>query len=849
MASTKLFPPVISAYTNAFKKNETLKIFFSPSSLNTMEEVVEIHVMINRQDTNRSALSKTLYPNGIKRINNHSTLSWVEINPEDIENGWEERSLYKIQVRFSDKLFDGLTGENTWLNNNTSHFSEWSTVSLTKCIGNVFLAVPSLGDDSGTATSEDLVLYLSSIVFEGQYNNENDKSEFLSHITLDLKDEEDELLETSGEIFLQSNNIKYEFKERVVSNKKYKITYRAETCNHYILSKEYIFTTQDITSDLVNCEIYCEEADREEDEEEGSLTVHVKSALKNIFSGNIDIQRTSSLSNFTSWEDVCHRVIRNEVIDFSFKDFTVESGVFYKYAIRSVELNIVDEQKIELNGGFEYMGAPHERQFNYAYLLGKNNKQLKLCLNHQITDFTSKVSDSVQETLGGKYPVFSRNGNLRYKTFQINGLISFEQDENKNFILDNELFGNNELLDLHEKQIFNDGRLREYDFTKERFFREKVLDFLQDFSPKVYKSPSEGNLIVQITDLSFSPKGELSNLIYEFSATLTECEEYSYDNLIKEKIISLTDYSSDFSTITTRLGQINGNVKMNTDIVSSLINKKYQFENKSILGNVYDVKNIRAMRIRFNSKPTLMIDQRGEKFLGYKIKLNDKIICIDKTGFFVVDRRMNINNLEILPDYTEKNKAIDVTIDFIYDRVQSLKKGKPIKSRSNKINVGQIFGCYTCGQEFYNILYSKHSFEWTKAYQRLKQLKRITVEGNPNTVLLIQDSKDIKPEKHVIGETGILNLSSYEDNNISISNVGVYGTWYGNYSDFLPEEKITENTVYQNNHLYNKGLEKFLFKDGKFIPIIISEDRIYDITTKVDLIIDYIYSVEKGTYY
>ena len=355
MASTKLFPPVISAYTNAFKKNETLKIFFSPSSLNTMEEVVEIHVMINRQDTNRSALSKTLYPNGIKRINNHSTLSWVEINPEDIENGWEERSLYKIQVRFSDKLFDGLTGENTWLNNNTSHFSEWSTVSLTKCIGNVFLAVPSLGDDSGTATSEDLVLYLSSIVFEGQYNNENDKSEFLSHITLDLKDEEDELLETSGEIFLQSNNIKYEFKERVVSNKKYKITYRAETCNHYILSKEYIFTTQDITSDLVNCEIYCEEADREEDEEEGSLTVHVKSALKNIFSGNIDIQRTSSLSNFTSWEDVCHRVIRNEVIDFSFKDFTVESGVFYKYAIRSVELNIVDEQKIELNGGFKYM--------------------------------------------------------------------------------------------------------------------------------------------------------------------------------------------------------------------------------------------------------------------------------------------------------------------------------------------------------------------------------------------------------------------------------------------------------------------------------------------------------------
>ena len=151
------------------------------------------------------------------------------------------RNLYKIQVRFSDKLFDGLTGENTWLNNNTNHFSEWSTVSLTKCIGNVFLSVPSLGDDLGTATSEELVLYLSSIVFEGQYNNESDKSEFLSSITLDLKNEDDELLETSGELFLQSNNIKYEFKERVVSNKKYKITYKKEIITKKSQSKRLGF--------------------------------------------------------------------------------------------------------------------------------------------------------------------------------------------------------------------------------------------------------------------------------------------------------------------------------------------------------------------------------------------------------------------------------------------------------------------------------------------------------------------------------------------------------------------------------------------------------------------------------
>jgi len=39
----------------------------------------------------------------------------------------------------------------------------------------------------------------------------------------------------------------------------------------------------------------------------------------------------------------------------------------------------------------------------------------------------------------------------------------------------------------------------------ERKFREKVEEFLNDGKPKLYKSPTEGNIIVGITNVSMTP--------------------------------------------------------------------------------------------------------------------------------------------------------------------------------------------------------------------------------------------------------------------------------------------------------------------------------------------------------
>ena len=113
-------------------------------------------------------------------LENGNDAYYIEITPNDIQGGWEERCLYKIQLRLSSKQFTNeVIGESNWLANNQDFFSEWSTVSITKCIGDVSISVPLFESVITGASGEDLVLYLTSLTFEGLYLNDKDKNETL----------------------------------------------------------------------------------------------------------------------------------------------------------------------------------------------------------------------------------------------------------------------------------------------------------------------------------------------------------------------------------------------------------------------------------------------------------------------------------------------------------------------------------------------------------------------------------------------------------------------------------------------------------------------------------------------
>lgn len=71
----------------------------------------------------------------------------------------------------------------------------------------------------------------------------------------------------------------------------------------------------------------------------------------------------------------------------------------------------------------------------------------------------------------------------------------------------------------------------------ERKFRELVMSWLSDGKPKLYRSETEGNMIVMISGVSFTPVQKTQRLIYSMSCTVTEIAEYNLENLILYDLI------------------------------------------------------------------------------------------------------------------------------------------------------------------------------------------------------------------------------------------------------------------------------------------------------------------------
>jgi hypothetical protein len=50
----------------------------------------------------------------------------------------------------------------------------------------------------------------------------------------------------------------------------------------------------------------------------------------------------------------------------------------------------------------------------------------------------------------------------------------------------------------------------------ERRFRNEVLKWLNNGEPKVFRSPTEGNFIVRLMNVSLTPDEKLGRMIYTF---------------------------------------------------------------------------------------------------------------------------------------------------------------------------------------------------------------------------------------------------------------------------------------------------------------------------------------------
>ena len=568
MASRALYPPTIASSLPAFLASKgTLKVPISFSKFNNLEEFTSAHISITRKDTGMNVVntindaSNNRYratgiilnaPIESETINGKTTY-YLEINSDDLNShvngysGWIPGWYYKIQVRLSAVDYSGSGGQQAWLNTHASEFSEWSTVCIVKAIGDINIDLTSFNYNYNTEdTDEEIEITNNALTLIGNYECA-DPTETLGYYRVKIynypKTNESTPLDDSGYIYndiVSTNELNYTFKNNWENHNTYLIELEYNTINDfnktlnikYTLSMNQLNTVSAKVVSLDNDEynILDGKTSLGEEEDEGRIALKLYSSDSTTFTGNLVIRRSTSRNHFTSWEDIKIITFNNQEINSAdiWYDYTIESGIWYKYGVQAINSNNERSSMI--------VSEPIMRNFNYSYLLGENGQQLKLMFDYNMDSFKRQVADSYTDTIGGKYPVFSRNTATDYKVFPVNGTISFFMDEKNTFTNKKLVYNGTDIINLYNN--YNEKNdISQYDYIYEREFRNLVSDFLHNGKPKLFKSPTEGNIIIRLMDVGMSPKQELSRIIYSFSSTAYELADNTINNYKKYKIL------------------------------------------------------------------------------------------------------------------------------------------------------------------------------------------------------------------------------------------------------------------------------------------------------------------------
>lgn len=833
MASRTMYPPIVSSAEPAFVAGSDLKVYFSFSSLGSYDKnELTAHVQIYRQDgikvlkeyfKDQNSDGKVISicsPTGIiidseiykedenkyyVIIKNEYLKSSLNNQMEEQINGWIPGWVYKIQLRLSQKKYsDGDLAEDheLWLKKNSSFFSEWSTICYTKAISSIDVKVPLFDKfmKKNEPYNPEMVVTLSDVDFSGSIEARLPESnEYYDYVNISLY-KGDLLIEESGELYRteQSNTyFSYRFKYNFIDDEQYKITLFYVTENGYCPKEPYEYNFIYSTLPLDVCPATVHTVDLtpsmsditsiEEEEEEGRIGIKLLSPDSSPWSGNLCIRRASAEDGYNAWTDIETIVVKNEDINNLplIYDYTIQSGVWYKYGVQVIT-------KFGERGILNTAETPISRLFNNSYLLGFGGKQLKLAFNQTVSNFKSQIYDSKTDTIGSKYPFIDRNAQVDYKTFPMSFLISYNMDDKNTFAsLDRDSITYIEPSEGAEKEPLVDMRYT-YDYTYESKFRNAVMDFLKDGKPKLYKSPTEGNIIVRLTDVSYTPEQKLDRLIYSVNLNAHEIDECNMDNYIKYGFYNPGSYATDFSTLTYHIGQIDGKFKLGDEILTKIY-EKYDSQDKNYGGYSKKLREVRSLFITINGyyyqaegEEVFVPGHQTRVYLGSKadgepiyargnrIRVNDNnIIIYDTRGMYEFDDLIIFHYGEdkiYFPNDSNEERedslisGVDATIDFVYGLVTDVYEAKKIIFREGHRAMGQVYGEMSPGKSVYDLIYFKYYFETEEKFSRLNYISSIEIEADPHTIFEIKDEEDREYQQHEVNDTGILRL--YELSNI-----------------------------------------------------------------------------------
>lgn len=901
-----MYPPIVATAQPTFDYKSNVRVYFALSpydSSNGTNAPSQAQVVVKYQSNNKNALKVA---SGILLTSIGSVSAaddpvigsrpmhyYVTIHGSDLQtNGFTPNTIYKVQIRFK-----GDTG--------TAPISEWSTVCLLKPIITPTISLVGFPDSIDNNEISITNFYSVDPIFTGIYTPGTNSNETLKTWQMILYNGNgDIILADSGivDASIYATNtttpIECQLPYTMSDSTKYQIYFAIQTKNGYTKSMirqlmAYSYASAAPTGQ-VNLII---------NEEDGYAKVSSKVQLGTA-GGSLTLRRTSSQSQFIIWQDIANQVFTEPSVSWDYYDFTIKSGVFYQYAVQKRDSYGRRSQSLRTD---RQMG-----EFDDAFLVEKSESlesviQLKLRYDTSISNQLINISQSKTDTIGGKYPFVRRNGNMYYHSFPLSGLITTYMDNSHIFATDNELY--DQQKDLYQTAFGNHNlsvMSGQYNYTLEREFREKVKAFLYDDKIKLFRSLTQGNMLIKLMDISLTPKEQLGRLIYSFSATAVEVDEPTIKNFDKYNILTIGNYTPDIVWTDSVLGQLhytrldeNGRIvdapfprnanlmgedTDKPDIPYPTIKHQQHYKQSYAGASIQDLA-LSYLRIQIEDQPYLIKNTNGilqplessdstedrELLLGTLIDIGGTTIIIQHPNTIYEMKGDNVlitNGTNITPLCPADREGVKMLITYIAELSEQADISLTASTIVQSNVIGQLTGLFDRSKEIWASIWAKYYMDLydsdsisignEKFYIKLNSIYEIQVEADEGSIFYISSttSPDEKVKRMQIDESGALRIAP-DKNSATILN-GYFtgkcidGRWLNGGSTSQSDlPSINPGPGQYNAYKDSDGVH--IYYNGDWYaatpaPSMPNNRFAYDIECPVDAIVNYYASIERGTY-
>lgn len=416
----------------------------------------------------------------------------------------------------------------------------------------------------------------------------------------------------------------------------YHLQYKVKTVNGIELESDKYILTKSLNIDMdVKQPILTAAVDNTE----GciSLSFYSNSLENSSIDANFVVYRSDEDHNYLNWEQCyCFSINDSSVRQMDFwQDYTVEHEKKYTYAIAQFNTEGLYSNKIQSNLDSNKNSVPVSVSFDDIFLYdGLYNMKIKF--NPKVSSLKHNKLESKIETIGSQYPFIFKNGSVSYKEFPISGLITYLMDTS--YYITNSSRPRTPTFEQIDNFLSTD--LTSKNIYKERIYKLDMLSWLTNGRPKLFRSPTEGNYLVRLLNVSLAPMDQLGRMLHTFSCTAYEIADFTYENMNLFNITGIDD----------------------TRIIENTLWNTIPLKDLELNSETNILNNIVATTIRFYDM------QPGQKILIEFVDSEDLEIVIGQTGMYRLEyNQYKISGVKLLNNFINNQGYVTYSFSTTID--------------------------------------------------------------------------------------------------------------------------------------------------------------------------------------